>query len=201
MMNQGFQAHSCVPGERRRTTGLKPTTVPAAWLIYITGSITMLRKKRSHTYAPESGETTGRLGKRISLVSALLLAGTAVVGTAGSASAMTPPSNRPSQCEEKDYTAHVEETGALICWYADTATAKICDTAADGYWPAMYIEDTNGFGLFVIAGYDPYGSGGCVWYYPPAADFDNGGQIHFQAILTDKNSQVLSQSGTLTEPW
>jgi hypothetical protein len=161
----------------------------------------MLRKQHSHTHAPESSETTGRLGKRVSLAGALLLAGAAVVGTAGSASAMTPPSNRPSQCEEKDYTAHVEVPGALICWYADTATAKICDTAADNYWPAMYIEDTAGFGLFVIAGYDANGSGGCVWYYPSASLFDNGGEIHFEAILTDKNSPVLSPSGTLTEPW
>ncbi len=111
-----------------------------------------------------------------------LLAGSAIVGMPGTASAAA-----PWQCSESaGFTSYSQTTGALVCWYAGTHTAKICDTAADGYTPYLYAW-VGGGNYVDTGGHDPYGAGGCVWYYPPASQYDINGDFFYFAVNVSSN--------------
>lgn len=132
---------------------------------------------------------------------ATLAATTAVLGTAGAASATA----IPSQCNAAGVSplfSVSSDGGALVCWWPATATAKICDTKT-GDTPYMWIQTNSGTNSWVLAYDDGYGSGGCVWAYPTASPYReaNGGtgQICFEAVDVNTHKTIDSY-GTMKCP-
>ncbi|MDH6109269.1 hypothetical protein P3T36_000041 [Kitasatospora sp. MAP12-15] len=131
--------------------------------------------------------------RRIAAVAVpVLFAGAAVVGSTGTANAIGAPN--PTKCSSAK--------GVQVCWWSGTATAQICDTAADGNTPYMWAYSTIPTERkYVAVGYDGFGNNSCTWAYPPS-DFDNGGLISFVAVNETASGTKLSPTGpTVTVAW
>jgi hypothetical protein len=96
-------------------------------------------------------------------------------------------------------TSESVTTGATVCWYGSTATAKICDTKADGLSAAILIKESTG--AWVAASSDFNGSGGCVWGYPLAALYETNGDIVYRAATEDSEGYFPNSGPTVTSLW